>query len=177
MLHFLDGEFEVVPASDARLICSDGTATKKCKRMASWKTRLRDQEELVPFCGCCVLYGHSQWGYDNRDELRFIGEFVRATALDSLGKNTLVPELDARHRLQWRDAERYVMGIVFTSRTLVVSFARVAQIQARMEELYGSGDEESGGEAPEDVPEASGGSDGQASERQGGGDHHGAESA
>ena len=160
MLTFVAGEIEVVPASDNRLICvEDG------RRLASWKAKKLGGEELVPYCGWCLMYGQSQWGRDNKDEIRFFGEMVRKTALANLGKNTYVPELDARHRLNWRDAERGIMGIVFTSRTLKMSFGRIAHVRARVEELYGSGDEEAGGGGSGDVPATEGRAEGEAQER------------
>lgn len=172
MLHFQEGELEVLPASEDKLYCVE------CgHRLANWRAKQVGGAELVPYCGWCLMYGQSQWGRDNADEILYVGEFVRNTALANWTKRTHVPELDARHRLNWRDSERYVMGIVFTSRTLKVSFARVAHIQARLEEFYGSGDQETGGGSSGDVPEAEGRPESEAPEREGPGDHHGAQGA
>lgn len=163
MLTFHDGEIEVLPAAENKLRC------KECgQRLASWKAKRHLDLAVVPYCGWCLMYGSSQWGFENRDEIRFFGEFVRGTALSNIGKNTHVPELDVRHRLNWKDAEHAIIGIVFTSRTMKMSFGRVALLRARAEELYGSGDQETGGSASSDVSAAESRAAGQAEDGQSG---------
>ena len=110
MLYIDPKEVEVIPTGPTR--CAE------CEeRKASWKMKLVGGE-LAPLCGWCVMYGNSEWGRLNRDELVMVGEYVRASALKSSNARTVIPELDERHRLQPDAADRYVMGIIFTSRLL-----------------------------------------------------------
>ena len=74
--------------------------------------------ETKPFCGWCVMYGNSEWARLNAEELVAVGAFVRTYALKHGGPRALVPELDERHRLLPDAADRYVMGVVTTSRLL-----------------------------------------------------------
>lgn len=136
MLYVEPDEMEVVPAG--RTKCS----VERCERYASWKFARNGQAERHPFCGWCVLYsGETQWGHDNRAELAHVGEFVRAQALRSANKNVLVPELDAHHRLDAGAAERLLMGIVFTSRTLKSGpLGRMVEVGARAREMLDDDD-------------------------------------
>ena len=132
MLLFEEGELELMPVGDDKVSCFE------CgHRLASWRAHPLNSEEKQPYCGWCLMYGLSQWGFDNRDEIAWVGPMTRKMAEANMGKNTHVPELDIAHRLNWRDSERYVMGIVFTSRTLSVSFERIGIIQTKLERFYG----------------------------------------
>ena len=107
MLYIDPKDMEVIPV---------GKTTCGCGQKASW--RLARGGEMAPFCGWCVLYGDSDWSRENAAELVAVGEYVKASAKFAHGKNTETPELDERHRLSPDAAERFVMGVVFTSRLL-----------------------------------------------------------
>jgi hypothetical protein len=119
---FIDSrQIEVIPAKDG-IVCSD------CKeRVASYKMEPRGGGEWVPFCGWCVLYGNTKWGYENRDELAWAGRYVQREGKRSLAKHVVVPMLDEIGRLHPAEAERYVMGILFTSKLLEKGRALVRQ--------------------------------------------------
>lgn len=111
MLYIDPGEVDVIPTGPTTCACCK-------KRKASWGMRRVEGKDREPLCGWCVMYGDSEWGKLNADELVAVGEYVRGFALKTKRKETVVPELDERHRFQPDDAERYVMGVVFSSRLL-----------------------------------------------------------
>lgn len=105
-------EVELIPARE-------GIKCACCReRIASYSMEPVGGGERVPFCGWCVLYGGSEWGEQNREELLWSGEFVKGVGLKSKSKNTIVPKLNEQHQLSPLDAERYLTGIIMTSRTL-----------------------------------------------------------
>lgn len=94
-------------------------------RKASWRAKLKnghDQDhaedcEVGSVCAWCLLYsGKTVWGHDNRKELQEVG---RAAAEQAARYQKSVPELDERGRLDPVSAERFVRGVLFTSRVLV----------------------------------------------------------
>ena len=118
MLMFDSEEVEPILASQ-KIPC---TACQK--RSSPWKAALKGQEEKVPLCGWCVMYAGSQWGHDNREELLHVGRTCVGMAAQH---NKPVPHLDERGRLAPPDAERYMMGIAFTSRMFRRPLARIAR--------------------------------------------------
>lgn len=138
MLFIDPKEVEVLPAKD-------GIVCEHCKeRGASWKMEPKGGGERVPLCGWCVLYGGSEWGHLNRDDLVWSGRYVRGIGMSSGGKNVVVPTLDERHRLSPLDAEKYVIGIMFTSKMLARggSMGRlVRSTGAKVVNLFGGGDD------------------------------------
>jgi hypothetical protein len=129
MLYIDPKEVDIIPAG--RTLCAD------CQdRKASWGMKRVDGEAQEPLCGWCVMYGSSEWGKLNADELVAVGEYVKASALNAQGKNTVVPELDVEHRLAPDAADRFVMGVVFTSRLLDKGpLGRMTKTVARAQEL------------------------------------------
>jgi hypothetical protein len=112
MLFIPSREIEEIPAKD-------GVKCAHCEeRQASWKMKPKGGGEPVPLCGWCILYGGSEWGHLNREDLVWAGRYVQGQALGSRRKSTVIPMLDERHRLSPSDADKYVMGILFTSRIL-----------------------------------------------------------
>lgn len=110
---FIDSkEVEVIPAKD-------GVKCSCCEeRVASYKMEPKDGGEWRPFCGWCVLYGGTRWGHENRDELAWAGRYVQQEGKRSQGRRVVIPMLDEVGRLDAESAERYVMGILFTSKIL-----------------------------------------------------------
>ena len=133
MLHVEKGEIVAIPARKRTpcAICEE--------RVASWETEPLDcPESTAPMCGWCVLYGGSTWGHLNRDEIVYAGVYVRAEACRRMSPRTKVPELDERHRLQPEDADRYLMGIIFTSALLNNGpLGRLAGVTRRALDLLG----------------------------------------
>lgn len=134
MLHFQDGEVEGIPAEGRVGLCS------VCdEREASWKVEARVGGRAIGLCGWCLLYsGMTKWGHENRDEILYAGEYTRALALKSQSARTHVPELDVRHRfVEHQDAERYVMGIMLTSRILENgALGQLGRLRKRAEEPH-----------------------------------------
>lgn len=91
------------------------------ERAGTWKATLRPEDSEDPqegaVCGWCLLYSEkAQWGYDNRQELLRAGQ----AAVELAAKHRKpIPSLDERARLVPSDAEKFVMGVSFTSCVLV----------------------------------------------------------
>ena len=80
----------------------------------------------IPMCGWCIMYSEGcQWGHEERDEILHIGRASQEQAAKS-GKK--IPSLDERGRLTPPDAERFMLGVAFTSKMLtkVGRMARMA---------------------------------------------------
>lgn len=83
------------------------------ERPSTWSMALIGELDASPVCGWCAMYSGTQWGHDNRDELLHVG---RACVGMAAQHDKPIPHLDERGRLSPQDAERYMMGIAFTSR-------------------------------------------------------------
>lgn len=92
------------------------------RRVASWMALERREIPRVggepwrkSMCGWCVLYSPlSAWGYANREELLHVGRAVQEMALKARREG--IPVLDDRGRLAPSDAEKFLLGVVFTDR-------------------------------------------------------------
>lgn len=104
MIYLDPSTVEVIPVGSARC---------ECGGRASWKLDAADGARK-PYCGWCAMYGDSAWARENREELAYVGEHARTEAQARPGGRELV--LDERHRLSPDDAERYMIGMVLTSR-------------------------------------------------------------
>jgi len=108
-LVILDGE--VTPLAKRGMRCSS------CKeQQATLWASLRDGDGSGAFCAHCVLYsGKTQWGHDNRDEILDIGRAAQELA----GKHGKpMPVIDERGRLFPEDANRFMLGVIFTEKML-----------------------------------------------------------
>lgn len=118
MLSFTDREVMPILASD-KIRCS-----MCASRSSPWKAAKKSGDELVPMCGWCVMYAGSKWGHENRDELLYVGR----TCVGIAAKHGRpLPELDERGRLSPEAAERYMMGIAFTTRMFRSPMARIEE--------------------------------------------------
>lgn len=69
------------------------------------------------FCAWCLMYSNqAQWGYDNRDEMLNVGRMALGMAAQH---NRPLPAVDERDRLLPPDAERFMMGVSFTSSVMI----------------------------------------------------------
>jgi len=111
MLYFTDDQVHV---------CKEKHPCAECReRKATWVTTLLDGSE-VNVCAFCLLYsGKTEWGHDNRAELVEVG---RAAQEQAAKFRKPLPMLDDRGRLHPADAEKFVMGVSFTSRMVVDRF-------------------------------------------------------
>jgi hypothetical protein len=115
-------ELEAIPVSERHKCVA-------CEKVASWCVEQLSDSSRVSMCGWCVMYsGQAAWGHAYRDELVHVGRACR----DDGGTN--VPELDERSRLDPVNAERYLMGVVFTSRALRNKLRRFHVLNQRAEE-------------------------------------------
>lgn len=110
MLYFDDKELEPL-LSTQRCRCS------RCKeRVATWMVPLAEHEKKGPLCAWCVMYSkESEWGYRHREELLHVG---RACVGMAAQHRKTIPVLDELGRLSPDDAEKYMLGVAFTSRML-----------------------------------------------------------
>lgn len=114
MLYFSEDEVCVNQERRYCQLCLD--------RVGNWKTKLKEGEKEeeggdVVVCGWCLLYsGRTRWGHENREELLEVGRAATELAAKHCKK---LPALDERARLSPGDAERFVMGVSFTSRVMV----------------------------------------------------------
>lgn len=121
MLAFTSDEIEV----------NKGEAKETCavceKRRAMWIAvaqtpptedglSIRKMDGKVSMCAWCILYsGYCQWGHEERDEILHVGRAAQEHAAKS---NKPLPALDERGRLVPEDAERFLLGVAFTSKLL-----------------------------------------------------------
>lgn len=139
MLHFGEDDHvepvSAVPRQPCQAVCEG-------ERQASWQAPAKVGGKPMLFCGWCLLYSNmSQWGYDNRDELRYVGGYCKGQAALSQSKRTHHPELDERHRLNPEEAERFCLGIGFTTKLLEHGpLGRFGRVRERAEEML-DGDE------------------------------------
>jgi len=95
------------------------------KRRAMW-CAVDGEGEKVSLCGWCLLYcERSKWGYERREEILYVGKAAQEHAAKA-GK--VIPSLDNLGRLMPEDAERFLLGVAFTSKMLgkVFKMARMA---------------------------------------------------
>jgi hypothetical protein len=111
MLYFDDNEVHV---------CQESQPCAECReRKATWVAKLLTGDE-ASLCAFCLLYsGKTEWGHDNRGELLEVG---RAAQEQAAKFRKPLPLLDERGRLHPADAEKFVMGVSFTSRMVVDRF-------------------------------------------------------
>lgn len=77
---------------------------------------IRKLDGKVPICGWCIMYsGYCQWGHEERDEILHVG---RAAQEHAAKANKPIPMIDERGRLMPEDAERFMLGVAFTSKLL-----------------------------------------------------------
>lgn len=133
MLVFTDDEIEVNRADGSPQTCV------VCeRRRAMWNAVvqtipderdgifLRKTDEKSPMCGWCVLYSlYCQWGYENREEILHVGRAAQEHAAKS---NKTVPALDERGRLVPEDAERFMLGVAFTSKMIRQTVGKMARL-------------------------------------------------
>lgn len=106
---------------DEMRVCEEKRRCKVCKeRKATWVAKLRETEDETFVCAHCLMYSNeTQWGYDNRAELLDVGRAVVEQAVKS---RKSLPTLDKRGRLSPDNAEKFIMGVSFTSRMIVDRF-------------------------------------------------------
>ena len=115
MLYAEEDELEAILVSERHrcAVCNHR------KHFAAWRVELKVGGEMAPMCSWCVMYSNQAvWGYENREELAGVGILCKTTAEHSRGRNTHVPKLDKRHRLSRKDADKWLLGVQFTSRAL-----------------------------------------------------------
>ena len=131
MLYADDNELEAILVSERHrcVVCNHR------KNFAAWRVELKVGGDKAPMCSWCVMYSNqAKWGYENREELSAVGVLCKTTAERSRGKNTHVPKLDARHRLDRQCADRFLLGVQFTSRALKKKLRPVIQAHLKSEE-------------------------------------------
>ena len=98
-------------------MCQQSRPCQECReRKATWITKLLDGNE-ASVCAYCLLYsGKTEWGHDNREELMEVG---RAAQEQAAKHSKPLPQIDERGRLHPADAEKFAMGVSFTSRLVV----------------------------------------------------------
>lgn len=104
------------------------------ERVATWaaQVHLENGEKQVTweFCAWCLMYSSmAQWGYDHRAEMLHVGRFALGMAANH-GKP--VPVLDARDRLSPEDAEKFMLGVSFSSRLMVDRMGHSRGVSVRM---------------------------------------------
>lgn len=103
-----------------------------CKKQKALWTAFSDSGEEVDFCSRCFLYSQkSKWGVENKDEILYAG---RACLEESVKSKKKIVNLDERGRLNYHDSDKYVMGIIVTSRLLRGSLGKFAGIEVSNEE-------------------------------------------
>jgi hypothetical protein len=131
MLFVEPDEIEIIPAGRTKCQACEG-------RYASWRMGTTEAPMIKrDLCGWCALYDQkTAWAHDNREELAHVGEMVLGYARRSVNKKAVIPELDDQHRLDPDAADRFFMGVVFTSRMLGSGpLGRMTKVGAAAREL------------------------------------------
>lgn len=111
MLYFKDKEVHPCTEKKPCALCRE--------RVATWSGKLLTGDK-ASVCAYCLLYsGKTEWGHDNRAELLEVG---RAAQEQAAKFRKPLPMIDERGRLHPADAEKFVMGVSFTSRMVVDRF-------------------------------------------------------
>ena len=107
----------VITNDEVKALDKRGVICSACnKRQATIEADLKDRPESGYFCAYCLLYsGFTKWGHDNRDEILHIGRAAQEMAAKH-GKP--IPEVDERGRLSPNDANRFMIGVIFTMKML-----------------------------------------------------------
>ena len=97
-------------------VCKDNSiCSLGCKRKATWTVGL-DSGEVANVCAHCLMYsGKTKWGIDNREEMLEVGR----AAQEQAAKFNKSIQLDERGRLHPNDAEKFMLGVSFTSRVVI----------------------------------------------------------
>jgi len=109
-LCFENDEMKAIPAADGETceVCGERTAT--------WEATPTEGENPLKVCAHCAMYSmKAAWGYRCRAELLHVGRFCQGQALKH-GRE--VPDLDERGRLEPEAAERYLMGVAYSTLVL-----------------------------------------------------------
>jgi hypothetical protein len=111
MLYFDNTEVHVTEERCFCALCHD--------RKATWSVKLLSGDR-ASVCAYCLMYsGKTEWGHDNRSELLDVG---RAAQEQAAKFRKPLPMLDKRGRLHPADAEKFLMGVSFTSHMVVDRF-------------------------------------------------------
>ena len=107
----------VIIDKEVKALNKRGIWCVSCKeRKAVLEADLKDRPESGYFCAHCVLYsGWTRWGYENRDEILHVGRAAQEMAAKH---NKSMPHVDERGRLMPDDANRFMMGVLFTTKML-----------------------------------------------------------
>lgn len=110
-LCFTEAEMAPIQASEKRICqaCNDSPAT--------WKgPKWGNTTETIEVCGWCSLYSMTTaWGVGLREEILHVGRYCQLRAMQF---DKEIPDLDERGRLKPPEAERYMLGIAFSSMML-----------------------------------------------------------
>jgi len=103
-------------------VCKDKKPCALCReRVGVWTGKLLNGEE-AHLCAHCLMYsGKTEWGYDNREELLHVG---RAAQEQAAKHSKPLPMIDERGKLHPADAEKFIMGVSFTSRMVMDRMVR-----------------------------------------------------
>jgi len=106
-LCFQDNEMRAISAQKANLceVCT--------MRPATWEAEPHEEGETIQVCGHCAMYSmKTEWSQVNKEELLHVGRYCQAQALKA-GREP--PDLDERGRLDPIAAERFMMGVAYTT--------------------------------------------------------------
>lgn len=106
-------EYEVIEAS--KHVCK---SREGCGRKASIRLQAVGTGDWVDFCAWHAMYGESKWASDNEGEIALVGSLSLMSAKKSMGRKVHVPALDGHGRLSADDAEKFMLGVLFTTRML-----------------------------------------------------------
>jgi hypothetical protein len=130
LLAFTSDEVEVID-DEAKHTCVVCEA-----RRAMWLAHLKSTEpsddgifvaatDRVTMCGWCIMYSEAcKWGHEERDEILHVG---RAAQEHAMKHYKPLPAIDERGRLMPEDADRFMLGVAFTSKMLK-KMGRIAQM-------------------------------------------------
>lgn len=110
MIYDEDDQLQPVQAGSSR--CS----IDNCANPATWNTLSSTPGAgKVNMCAWHVMYGGSAWGMDRRAEIALVGRSAKSLAENHGAQDAHVPILDVEGRMKPLDAERYIMGVKYTT--------------------------------------------------------------
>jgi hypothetical protein len=124
MIYDEDDVLEAI-SGEQRIRCK----VERCKNPAAWRTEPAKGGEPIAMCGWHVMYGGSKWGHERRGELVHVGRLAVASTEKHRSKTTHVPRLDPRGRLTPPDAEKYLLGVKYTTRLMRGSLGRLSHLR------------------------------------------------
>jgi len=91
-----------------------GVTCEVCgERIATWETVQTEKPTTLKVCAHCAMYSmRGAWGHRCRAELLHVGRLCQGQAMKH---GRPIPDLDERGRLEPVEAEKFMMGVAYST--------------------------------------------------------------